>query len=132
MFYDEGRICSGIEQIRRAVAEVDKVVQQAAGNTEESAGAAQEMAAEAKRMKEVVRDLANLVSGEGGRGDDLNAWEGNKGDNLLSYLPFGRNRGQSATSHYDAGDPLDTDTSGDDNSGQGHKESVSHNPLSGF
>ncbi|MFZ7125779.1 MAG: methyl-accepting chemotaxis protein [Desulfobacterales bacterium] len=53
----------GIEQINRAVGEMDKVVQQNAANAEESASAAQEMSAQAEQMKASVRDLVFLVDG---------------------------------------------------------------------
>jgi len=56
----------GIEQINRAVSEMDKVVQQNAASAEESASAAEEMSAQAEHMKVSVKDLASLV-GEGAR-----------------------------------------------------------------
>ena len=53
----------GIDQINKAVAEMDKVVQQNAANAEESASAAVEMNAQAEQMKKIVGDLAALVGG---------------------------------------------------------------------
>jgi len=50
-----------IEQINRAVKEMDKVIQANAANAEESASASQELDAEATTMKQVVRDLVRLV-----------------------------------------------------------------------
>ena len=53
----------GVEQINRAVNEMDKVVQQNAANAEESASASEELSAQAEQMKGVVNDLLNLVGG---------------------------------------------------------------------
>ncbi|MEW6260344.1 MAG: methyl-accepting chemotaxis protein [Thermodesulfobacteriota bacterium] len=54
---------SGIEEIRRAVSEMDKVVQQNAASAEESAAAAQEMNGQAFQMKHYADELASLVFG---------------------------------------------------------------------
>ena len=63
-----GEICvasqeqaQGIEQINRAVFEMDKVVQQNAANAEGSASASEEMNVHAEQMKEYVAGLATLV-----------------------------------------------------------------------
>jgi methyl-accepting chemotaxis protein len=53
----------GIEQINRAVSEMDKVVQQNAANAEESASASEEMNAQAMQMRQFVADLVTLVGG---------------------------------------------------------------------
>ncbi|MBW1801069.1 MAG: hypothetical protein JRJ85_10110, partial [Deltaproteobacteria bacterium] len=53
----------GIEQVNRAVGQMDQVVQRSAGNTEESATAAREMNQEAIQLKGFVNDLAALVDG---------------------------------------------------------------------
>jgi ABC-type transporter Mla subunit MlaD len=55
----------GIEQITKAVAEVDKVTQQNAANAEESASASEEMNAQAGQMKEFVETLVALTGGNG-------------------------------------------------------------------
>lgn len=60
----------GIEQVSTAVADMDRVVQQAAANSEETAAASEEMNAQSESMKEVVVDLVQLVEGSG-RGVDL-------------------------------------------------------------
>ena len=60
-----GEQAQGITQINRAVAEMDKVVQQTASNAEESASAAEELTAQADQMKGYVDDLALLVGGAG-------------------------------------------------------------------
>jgi len=53
----------GIEQVNRAVVEMDKVVQQNAAGAEESASASQEMTTQAEQMKTFVRGLVVLVTG---------------------------------------------------------------------
>jgi methyl-accepting chemotaxis protein len=53
----------GVEQINRAVAEMDKVVQKNAASAEESASAAEEMNAQAEQMREFVGELAAVVGG---------------------------------------------------------------------
>jgi methyl-accepting chemotaxis protein len=57
----------GIEQVARAVVEMDKVTQETAANAEESASASEEMNAQAVAMREAVRDLAGVIGG--GHGD---------------------------------------------------------------
>lgn len=52
----------GIEQINRAVSEMDKVIQRNAATVEETASAAEEMHAQAGRLTEFIADLAALVS----------------------------------------------------------------------
>ena len=56
----------GIEQVNKAVSEMDKVVQQNAANAEESAAASEEMNAQATRMKGFVGGLVTLVGGKNG------------------------------------------------------------------
>ena len=58
----------GIDQINRAVAEMDKVVQQNAANAEESAAASEELNAQAEQMKIYVEELVTVVGGNAGRG----------------------------------------------------------------
>ncbi|OQY08921.1 MAG: hypothetical protein B6I30_10620 [Desulfobacteraceae bacterium 4572_187] len=60
----------GIEQVNRAVSEMDKVVQQNAAHAEQSAGAAGEMNAQAAEMKTFVGDLISLVEGAEKSKDD--------------------------------------------------------------
>ncbi|MCU0595622.1 MAG: methyl-accepting chemotaxis protein [Desulfobacterota bacterium] len=55
----------GIEQVNKAVGEMEQVVQQNAAHAEESASASEEMRAQAAEMKQVVRDLLTLVKGAG-------------------------------------------------------------------
>jgi methyl-accepting chemotaxis protein len=53
----------GIQQVNRAVAEMDKIVQRNSATAEESASASEEMNAQAERMKDFVTDLVMLVGG---------------------------------------------------------------------
>ena len=55
----------GIEQINRAVVEMNTVVQQNAASAEESASASQEMTGQAKQLRAVVADLIGIVGGSG-------------------------------------------------------------------
>jgi methyl-accepting chemotaxis protein len=58
-----GEQAQGIDQINKAVAEMDKVTQQNAANAEESASASEEMNAQAEQMKKVSVTLANIIGG---------------------------------------------------------------------
>ncbi|MDR3570148.1 MAG: methyl-accepting chemotaxis protein [Syntrophobacteraceae bacterium] len=51
----------GIEQVSKAVAEVDKVVQRNSANAEESSSASEEMNAQVGQLKELVEDLVQVV-----------------------------------------------------------------------
>lgn len=53
----------GIEQVNKAVSEMDRVVQRNASSAEESASASEEMSAQALRLKEFVGELVALVEG---------------------------------------------------------------------
>jgi len=53
----------GIEQINKAVGEMDKVVQENAANAEESASASEEMNAQADQMKVFVDELITIIGG---------------------------------------------------------------------
>ncbi len=53
----------GIEQINKAMVEMDKVYQQTAATAEESASAAEELSAQAHQMKLYVQELVAIVEG---------------------------------------------------------------------
>ncbi len=53
----------GIDQVNKAVAEMDKVVQRNAGNAEETASASEQMNSQAESMKSYVSELGALVQG---------------------------------------------------------------------
>jgi methyl-accepting chemotaxis protein len=59
----------GIAQVNIAVGEVDKVTQSNAGGAEEAAAAAEELSALAVLMRENIRELATLVTGETDAGE---------------------------------------------------------------
>jgi methyl-accepting chemotaxis protein len=60
----------GLEQVNKAVAEMDKVIQQNAANAQESASASEELSAQAEQMKSFVGNLAALMGGSTkGRGN---------------------------------------------------------------
>jgi methyl-accepting chemotaxis protein len=56
----------GIDQVNKAVAEMDRVVQHVAANAEESASASEEMYAQSEQMKNMVNELMALISGSSG------------------------------------------------------------------
>jgi methyl-accepting chemotaxis protein len=58
----------GIDQINKAVSEMDKVTQSTAATAEESASASEEMNAQAEQMKQVSRTLVNIIGGNSGVG----------------------------------------------------------------
>jgi len=55
----------GIDQISKAIAEMDRVTQQNASSAEESASASEEMRSQAEQMQGFVSGLVALVSGSG-------------------------------------------------------------------
>jgi methyl-accepting chemotaxis protein len=57
----------GIEQINKAVGEMDRVVQQNAANAEESASASEKLNAQARQLQSVVEELETLVGGRKNR-----------------------------------------------------------------
>jgi methyl-accepting chemotaxis protein len=66
----------GVDQINKAVGEMDKVVQTNAANAEESASAAEELTAQAEQMKGIVGELVAVVGGKNGS-NQLRAQAGN-------------------------------------------------------
>lgn len=57
---------NGIDQISRAITQMEQVTQSSAANAEESAAAAEELNAQAEHMKDVVESLRSMVDGEAG------------------------------------------------------------------
>ena len=75
----------GIEQVTKAISEMDRVVQQNAANAEESASASEQMNAQAEQMKKFVQELMSVVGGSAnGKGK-----VGHGG--FLPHPGFGRN-----------------------------------------
>jgi methyl-accepting chemotaxis protein len=58
----------GIDQINKAVAEMDKVTQQTAASAEESASASEEMNAQAEQMKAISLELVSIIGGGSSNG----------------------------------------------------------------
>jgi methyl-accepting chemotaxis protein len=63
----------GINQINRAVVEIDKVVQRNAAGAEESMTASEELQAQAQQLQVFVHDLAEVVGGQAGNSGDARA-----------------------------------------------------------
>ncbi|MDR3566600.1 MAG: methyl-accepting chemotaxis protein [Syntrophobacteraceae bacterium] len=64
----------GIEQVNKAMSDLDKVVQQNAATAEQSAGASEEMNGQSSRMETIVRGLVTMIGGSaaervGGQGE---------------------------------------------------------------
>ena len=59
---------NGIEQVNKAVAEMDTVTQGNAAKSEETASASQQLYAQADQMKAIVKDLMDLAGRTGNRG----------------------------------------------------------------
>jgi methyl-accepting chemotaxis protein len=76
----------GIEQINKAIHEMDKVVQQNAANAEESASASEEMDAQALKMKHVVSELATLVGGNSNGCDPAAGGTGTIGRKMITMI----------------------------------------------
>ncbi len=68
-----GEQSQGIDQINKAVAEMDKVTQQNAANAEESASASEEMNAQAEQMKGIAEGLQRIVGGSRGTKTETSA-----------------------------------------------------------
>ena len=58
----------GIEQINKATAEMDRIVQQSAAESEETASASKEMHALAGQMNSFVTDLVRIIGGRANGG----------------------------------------------------------------
>jgi methyl-accepting chemotaxis protein len=63
-----GEQAQGVEQINKAVNEMNQVVQQVAANAEESASASEELNSQAIQMRGYVGELVALVNGANGSG----------------------------------------------------------------
>ncbi len=88
----------GIEQVNKAVGEMDKVVQRNAANAEESASASEEMSAQAERLKEFVGELITMVgTNNGGRVGDKDSLAAVVKENALVRTA---KAGTKALAHY--------------------------------
>jgi methyl-accepting chemotaxis protein len=66
----------GVEQINISVTQMDRATQASAGSAEESASAAEELAGQATALRGMVRELVQLVGGQGNRSFDEVAAQG--------------------------------------------------------
>ena len=57
----------GIEQISKAIYQMDKITQENSANAEESASASEELSAQAVQMNDVVRELNGVITGQASR-----------------------------------------------------------------
>jgi methyl-accepting chemotaxis protein len=80
----------GIGQIGKAVAEMDKVVQQTAANAEESASAAEEMNAQAVQMENYVDNLVSIINGGHGKEMPAQSQRTSEGSGKLPAQKTGR------------------------------------------
>jgi methyl-accepting chemotaxis protein len=70
----------GVEQINRAVSEMDKVTQQNAANAEESASSSQELNAQSETLRSLVNELTRLVNGSEKRNAVAEKWPSPEGE----------------------------------------------------
>ncbi len=81
----------GMEQINKAVAEIDRVVQESAANAEESAGAAKGLNAQSENLLSIVNLLASMAGGRSngasGNGYKANMPGPHSPGRLQTYLP---------------------------------------------
>jgi methyl-accepting chemotaxis protein len=63
-----GEQAQGIDQVNKAVSEMERVTQQSAANAEESAAAGEELTAQAEQLKRFVGDLDALIGGSASDG----------------------------------------------------------------
>jgi len=92
----------GIDQINKAVMEMDKVTQQTAANAEESASASEEMNAQAEQMKSISSVLVNIIGGSanGARYDNRADVQAKKGiSGILSKVTGKRETGKGVVPH---------------------------------
>jgi methyl-accepting chemotaxis protein len=54
----------GVEQVNKAMSQMEKVTQQNAGSAEESASAAEELNTQAENMHRMVQELSELANGQ--------------------------------------------------------------------
>ncbi len=83
-----GEQSQGIEQINKAIAEMDRVTQQSASGAEESASAAEELAAQAEQMNAHIGDVASLFGiGLNDMAENGPGMPAERGERLLSLAP---------------------------------------------
>ena len=81
-----GEQAQGVDQINKAVSEMNHVTQQVAANAEESASASEELTAQAGQMRQFVGELVTLVYGSSGSGLNQAHQAPARGGNLKNRL----------------------------------------------
>ena len=79
----------GIDQISKAVAQMDQVTQGTAASAEQSASASEELSAQAQALNQIVSELGALVGGAGQRVKGVTL-EARRAKPSLAPLPVGR------------------------------------------
>ncbi len=93
----------GIEQVNRAVVEMDKITQRNASSAEESAAASEEMNGQAEQMKSYVFDLASIVGGAVGHGSNGSAHELDHRASAAIAAPAGKKASAQIGKHRSSG-----------------------------
>ena len=101
----------GIDQINKAVAEMDKVIQQTAANAEESASASEEMNAQAEQMKHISSTLINIIGGSSNGARDDNRADIQKENGIREALAFvtAKKKKEKGVVPYKKGGPIRPD-----------------------
>ncbi len=87
----------GIDQVNTAMAQMDKVTQQNAGNAEESASASEELSAQAEQMNQIVDELAALVGGSASRETTTRSTTGHSTTAQKTHELLSKNHGLSTS-----------------------------------
>ncbi|MGE5583614.1 MAG: methyl-accepting chemotaxis protein, partial [Bacillota bacterium] len=72
----------GVEQVSTAIAEMEKVMLQNSSSAKQTASASEELNAQAQNLREMVRQLSELVHGRDKTGDNLNKAQEQKALNV--------------------------------------------------
>ncbi len=86
----------GIEQVAKALTQMEQVTQQSAANAEESAAAAEELTAQASTLMEVVHQLSVMVGGGEGEEEGHRVTPARQASSALAHLHEKRVAGASA------------------------------------
>jgi methyl-accepting chemotaxis protein len=87
----------GIEQIGKAITQMEQVTQKTAANAEESASAAEELNAQSETLKEIVDRLAGMVGGDEATNGHAPRPIHRKAVTASAKAPAGRRPGESAS-----------------------------------
>jgi methyl-accepting chemotaxis protein len=107
-----GEQAQGVDQLNKAVSEMNNVTQQTAASAEESASAAEELTAQSEVMKGVVGELMTLVSGaqgHNGHGAKAHGAGGLKTGLTAMRHSLGRHKGPAASRPPEQVIPLEDD-----------------------